>query len=559
MKYVAALAGILTLAWLLPLGPLSGGTQVAMAASSCGIPDIAVGQTDVAPGAFNPADTSLSRCVSTTARELNAYSSGAGVYNVKHFGARCNGEADDTSAIQRAERAAADAGHGTVYIPPGRCVISTGIAWDSNVNLVGSGMFRSTLAASSDFDYDSRNVRKGPDGRYVGMLWLDGPSETAPLSHVRVSDLGFDPRAGTQAIWENRNRGQFKYEAVSSYMRALQHVTFENLYFNLGFNSSNYIGVNDGPKGFTAFTLKVATDCNNPSYDISFDNIVGHNGDGTIQLSASDPPTRRCTNVTKLSNVRIDGVADFVDGRYIDDDRIVVGGSGVATSETSDVTISNVQTFVFDGVTGGVNAIKIQPGNTGTIHGVKIENVRYRGSGSGQYGSPIPAYDADGSGAPLAVMGNARNGAVNDVTVSNITATNSMGLGLAIKANALSGGIARLTVDRVSMHNCYATGAAFLPAFFSDPTGQDQVRISNVTIQAAPIALTRGHPIGFMIRGYRGMNGAIGTFVVSGVSVSGYQTPVYVAPGPSFSNLVMEHVTWDSGRVRLPPSVRFSP
>ncbi len=551
MKRNIALASLIAIITVLGSAHARSASAAPPGVSACGIPNIPVAATKWPPGTFNAASTTLSRCVTSTATQLNRNSQGAGVYNVKRapYSARCDGVTDDTHAIQHAEQTAFAAGGGTVYIPAGRCKISTGIAWDSNVNLVGAGMFRTTLVASPDFSFDPRNVRVGPDGRYIGMLWLDGPSQTSPLQNVTVSDVGFDPRAGIQGM----RHGEFNYEPVVSYMRALQHVAFKDLYFNLGYNTQSYIGISDGPKGFTGFTLKLATDCNNSSDDVSFSDIVGHNGYGTIQIYGSDPPRLRCPQVTELHNVRINGVADFVDGQYIDDDRVVVDGSGVQRSEISNVTIKNIQTIAFDDITGGINSIKINPGAKGTIHGVTIENVRYRGPAVGRYTPPLNLHHAVGSGSPVAILGNASpDGAVNDVTIDNVHATNSMGMPVALKATPLSGQTVKLSVNNVSIIHCYELGAAMLIGFWSAPTGADKVHISNVTVQASPEALSQTQQLfGIMMRGKAPEHGVSGDVTVSDVTIRGYPIPLYVAGGPSFRNMTLARVRADRA-IRLP-------
>src|ERR1700722_1943685 len=104
------------------------------------------------------------------------------------FGARCDGKSDDTAAIQKAEQAAVRLS-GVVTLPRGRCAISGPIAWDSNVSLNGAGMYASTLVALPNFGFDPAKVRAKYDGRFVGMIWLDGPTETTPLTGVTISNV----------------------------------------------------------------------------------------------------------------------------------------------------------------------------------------------------------------------------------------------------------------------------------------------------------------------------------------------------------------------------------
>ncbi len=74
------------------------------------------------------------------------------VYAVGAYGARCDGSADDTSAILRAVAAADAAGGGTVLLPAGTCVITDTITIGtsgrgpySHVALAGQGSDRTTI------------------------------------------------------------------------------------------------------------------------------------------------------------------------------------------------------------------------------------------------------------------------------------------------------------------------------------------------------------------------------------------------------------------------------
>lgn len=64
----------------------------------------------------------------------------ADIFSVKDFGATGDGTTNDTAAIQAAINAAATAGGGQVYLPPGTYRLNSGISWTaSNIHLVGSG------------------------------------------------------------------------------------------------------------------------------------------------------------------------------------------------------------------------------------------------------------------------------------------------------------------------------------------------------------------------------------------------------------------------------------
>jgi hypothetical protein len=505
------------------------------ATGTCGIPAIPVASSDVASGTFNASATELGGCISGESRQLSE-GHGANVFDVRRYGARCNGEGDDAEAIQRAERAAvASNAHATVFVPPGRCVVSHGIAWDSNVDLYGAGMFRSVIAASSDFGFSPETVRKGPNGQYVGMLWLDGPSETAPLVNVTVSDLGFDPRSGTQG----RKYGEFNFEPIAGYLRALQHVRFNDLYFDLGYNTTPYFGVSLGPKGF--FGIKViAADCDHESTDISFTNVVGYNGDGTIQFGPGDS-LQRCASPTTVSNVRIDGEVDFVDGQNIDDDRIILAGSNVRPSLFTGISIVNVQTYVFDRATGGVNSVTISPGTVGVIRDVTIGGIRYRGPTVPHFGYPRKDTTyVNGTGAVVSVLGS-RDGGANGVTIRDVVGRNSYGIQANVKSGGPLGTFESLDVESVQLLHCYASGYAALGIqVWSPPSGGDMLKVAGVTITAAPELRTfaaQHGTHGLVLQPHAAGDGASGSLQVSDLSISGLPVPVFVPKRDAFPGL----------------------
>ncbi len=61
-----------------------------------------------------------------------------GVANVKNFGAKADGQADDTAAIQKALDSLAPQRGGTVYLPPGRYLVTGSLAIPTGVALVGA-------------------------------------------------------------------------------------------------------------------------------------------------------------------------------------------------------------------------------------------------------------------------------------------------------------------------------------------------------------------------------------------------------------------------------------
>jgi hypothetical protein len=470
------------------------------------------------------------------------------------YGAKCDGRTNDTRAIQAAERAAASAGGGTVVLPAGRCVISTGIAWDSGVNVRGAGMHATTLVADARFGFEPNDprVRRGQNGKLMGLIWLDGPTQTAPLRNVRISDLGFDPRAGTQSYAVS---GKGTYHCITANMRPLQNVTFENLFFELGTNETYPTAPYNGPKGFFGIELPVlGVDPANPSYGLTFRNIEAHNGYGTIQMALGGT-TNKSGETSEAHDITIDGVHDTIDENNIADDRTVIDGVSRPASgkmgQIFNVTVRDLTTTVSDAVTvGSVNAFKINPEKHTIVHDVTVDGITYRGSANGAFGAPLPTVNSkNGSGSPLAIDADPEDGFVRNVTVRNISAVNSMGI--IVELGAERGASVDTTLSTITLTNCYAPGGAFVVSTVAPASGT--FTVSNFKVSASPVALAHGQPAGLYLSARAGAS-FTGTMTIEGGTISGYGRPVYVGRG--FDGLVLHGVTWDRGRPQLSSAVR---
>jgi hypothetical protein len=87
--------------------------------------------------------------------------------DVTRFGARGDGVADDTKAIQKALDAAKLRGGGRVFFPPGTYRITGDLFWYSGTYLVGAGMYTAVLDFSTKaaFNYDNGMLRLTGAGR----------------------------------------------------------------------------------------------------------------------------------------------------------------------------------------------------------------------------------------------------------------------------------------------------------------------------------------------------------------------------------------------------------
>lgn len=106
----------------------------------------------------------LQNAVSGSAQVLSVTGCGftvlpSGIFNVTVYGAKCNGSADDSTAINNAISAASTAGGGQVWFPVGTCIANAIIALPSNVYLVGMGRASTILRASPSLAGSSNFVQ----------------------------------------------------------------------------------------------------------------------------------------------------------------------------------------------------------------------------------------------------------------------------------------------------------------------------------------------------------------------------------------------------------------
>ncbi len=94
--------------------------------------------------------TEINNSINQLSKAIGELGSAVSVINVKDYGAMGDGVTDDQSAIQAAVNAAVEQGGGTVYLPRGRYVLKSYIAWESNVSLIGDGVGQSILLPTSD-------------------------------------------------------------------------------------------------------------------------------------------------------------------------------------------------------------------------------------------------------------------------------------------------------------------------------------------------------------------------------------------------------------------------
>ncbi len=490
--------------------------------------------------------------VTFTAPLANGHQAGARVYGSGGYVAGT----DDTKAINAAFAAAAADAAATVTFPAGKCAISGPLdASASGLTVAGAGMHATTIVAMPNFTYDPARTPRGLDGQYAGMLWTDAPEAPPargisrpqpPLQHLTIRDLGLDPRAGSQKHFYN-------YNAISGYVRAMQYFTVRNVYFELG----SPLSFTDTTKPFTGINyITLGYDPNNSSHDLLFSNIEAHNGVGTVQLrQGAGYSGGSCTPVVhdKISGVKILDEKDVVDLDDIEDDRIVITAKGCSPgAEMDDVIINGQSVTIAPTVsTGGVNALKIETFNA-TLRNLQYTNTQYTGSPNGSFRA---SGTRSASGAAFVALIFDKNSGMDGITIAHMRAVNSEGVAVVVRGGP-TGEPPNVTFDDLTLTNAY--GAVCLRiASLAPPSGRDQVHVSNVTCTSSPDARTRfGSALYGVLFVPTGVptNGLSGDVTVRNSRFIGYPRPVAIYAGGGFKGVVLDGVSWDSGRPAVDPS-----
>ncbi len=340
------------------------------------------------------------------------------IFNVQNFGAKGDGVTDDTAAIQKAIDAAAAAGGGQVYIPPGTFIVSGGeepsdgcLMLKSNVYMYGDGMGVSNIKVADgsdtkitgiirsaygeethDFglsnltlDGNRDNTTGKIDGWFNGYIpGQEGYDSNVTLDGVEIKDCsgyGFDPHEQTvnMVIKNSVSHGNGLDGFVADF---LSNSTFEN---NVAYDNDRH--------GFNVVTS---------THDFTLTNNVAYNnGGGGIVVQ------RGSENIPSPSNIVITGGEVYGNG-----------AEGVLIKLSSDVTLSGVD--IHDNGSAGV---RIYGSNNVEVTDNTLSNNALKG------GVPeiiIQSYDDT-----LGVSGKYFNGSDNTIQGNTITGSNLSTYGVA--------------------------------------------------------------------------------------------------------------------------------
>lgn len=390
-------------------------------------------------------------CVSTIARAQTAPTGAARTFDVRAYGAKGDSTALDTDAINRAIDAAAAAGGGTVYFPPG-VYSSFSIHLESNVTLnLEQG---ATLLAATPSDrpgtpgYDAAEPAANAYQDYGHSHWHNSLIWGENVENVAIIGLGRIDGAGlSRSI--NRDTPRAGNKAIA--LKNARHVVFRDFTIYRG----GHFGI-------------LATGVDN----LTIDNLtIDTNRDG-IDVDA-------CRNV-RIANVTVNSPYDdaivlkssYGLGEARATENVTITNSMVSGYDVGSVLDATYRPFTAgapnrDGPTG---RIKLGTESNGPFRNITISNIVFDNSRG------LALESVDGS-------------QLEDVTVTNLTMRHiwtspifiRLGARMRGPADTPVGSLERVTISDVDVYDAdprYASSITGIPGH-----RVADVRLSNIRIQ----------------------------------------------------------------------------
>jgi hypothetical protein len=314
-----------------------------------------------------------------------------GIYNVRTYGAKGNGVADDTAAINLAVAAAQTAGGGIVYFPAGSYVISSLISiTQSNIGLLGAGKNVSKLIVSTVGA--SAVAFTGAPGNFLGncfmiglSVWQNNPTGSGAgvsLYYTAVCILQDIQASGFYNGFKlQRATNTYATRCIASFNPTAQYPTA------IGWNLNGNSGVGDSGVGGNASSIFVECGADmspNGAYAVVSTGSVGFEMTGAY-----------CGDIT----FRDCGTSFAYYGWSIDLTACLIGGSSEDIFiENCTIDYYNVQGILIAGPGDGLSMVNINDGwidpypgatNPVGIYCLGVAGVRVRGTQGYQNSFPI--------------------------------------------------------------------------------------------------------------------------------------------------------------------------
>jgi polygalacturonase len=287
---------------------------------------------------------------------------GAGVFNIKDYGAVGDGVSIETKAVQKTIDACSEAGGGTVWIPAGRFVIGT-VEVKSHVTL-SLDFGAELLGSQNKKDYPIDQLRPAREGNSECLLYAED------ATNIRFEGLGvIDGRGQPEFFPKRAGPGGKDDRPRLIRLENCEQVTFSGLtYKNPAFWGIHLVDCKD--VHFTGVTVRMRNNhSNNDGLDIDgCENVLIENcdivtGDDGICLKSSLNP---CRNIV-VRNCKISSNTSAI--------KLGTSSSGGFI----DIDVSNC--YFYDCPMG---AIKLQ-----SVDGGRLENVSISRIVMDRVGSPL--------------------------------------------------------------------------------------------------------------------------------------------------------------------------
>ncbi len=439
------------------------GTIVAEQSITSG-PLVAQSITVLASGPYTPATGAPAGTVVTSVDP----------YNVRAYGVRADGVTDDTAAWYNGSTGVLDkipASGGRVDFPPGVSIISSSIKPKTKTIIQGHGRNTSIFKSTSGFASSD-----------IGVIEYTGTILFAELRNV-----GFDLTSSTNDV----------FSAVHQIAGSMQHFIADDCFGDL---------TGGGAVGHQFFFFESLGSTTAGSFDLSFNNIYGHNGSGTVQLYSN---ANGITSVVR--NIAIRNIFDYVD-TPVGDDRIAIIGNafgGATNCEVRDILIDGHFIQIAAGVASGtVNAVKFDTGGgvSGTyIHNFAVRNIFHRNL------SPVNVL-----GAPISFFWTTP-GFIQDYVIDTVHASGTS----RIKTFLVRKDAAPMaSLRNIRMYNCWDASFGIEMVMTATPAGDEIVDIGPFNI-VGTATLGTSAPVGIGFVGLPVAAGGSGSIWVHDGMVEG--------------------------------------